>query len=158
MIDIGLPPSQSPQPHFEDSTTYRALRPTKLDKIKNFSHQVRRGIVARSPRYPRMTCSAQGLGHHQVGVELGASPGPHGSAQLFSPKPVSRASHFFRWARAILPTMLFRSPASRAEFRAAVISSDVAGTPPVLPCSPSPLLRRRLIGSYPIMASLRIPQ
>ena len=27
--------SQSPQPHLEDGTTYRPLRPTKLDKIKN---------------------------------------------------------------------------------------------------------------------------
>ena len=26
---------QSTQPHLEDRTTYRALRPTKLDKIKN---------------------------------------------------------------------------------------------------------------------------
>ena len=30
--------SHAPQPDLEDSSTYRALRPTKLDKIKNLPH------------------------------------------------------------------------------------------------------------------------
>ena len=39
--------SQSPQPHLEDGSTYHPLRPTKLDKIKNFRVEVQVGAVAR---------------------------------------------------------------------------------------------------------------
>ena len=39
--------SQSPQPHLEDGTTYRPLRPTKLDKIKNLHLEVQAGGVVR---------------------------------------------------------------------------------------------------------------
>ncbi len=35
-----------PQPHLENGTTYRALRPTRLDKIKNFRAQVQISAVA----------------------------------------------------------------------------------------------------------------
>ena len=50
--------------------------------------------------------------------------------KLFSPRPLSRATLLIGWARVIrpmMPMMRSKSPASRAAFRAAVISTDVAG-------------------------------
>ena len=35
-----------PQPHLEDGTTYRPLRPTKLDKTENLHDEVQAGPVA----------------------------------------------------------------------------------------------------------------
>ena len=35
-----------PHPHLEDGSAYRQLRPTKLDKIKNFCAEVQVGLVA----------------------------------------------------------------------------------------------------------------
>ena len=37
--------SQGPQPHLEDSSVYRPLRPTKLDKIKNLHAEIHTGAV-----------------------------------------------------------------------------------------------------------------
>ena len=37
--------AQSPQPHLEDSSVYRPLRPTKLDKIKNLHAEIHTGAV-----------------------------------------------------------------------------------------------------------------
>ena len=45
--------SQRPQPHLEDGSTYRASRPTQLDKIKNFRDQVQPGVVVEAPLLPR---------------------------------------------------------------------------------------------------------
>ena len=38
--------SQPSQPHLKDGAIYRPLRPTRLDKIKNLSDQVRAGALA----------------------------------------------------------------------------------------------------------------
>ena len=41
-----------PQPHLKDGSAYRQNRPTKPDKIKNFSHQVRSGgVIGSSPAH-----------------------------------------------------------------------------------------------------------
>ena len=40
--------SQLPQPHLKDGSVYRPLRPTRLDKIKNFHVEVRSGPVGRA--------------------------------------------------------------------------------------------------------------
>ena len=37
--------SRSPQPHLEDGSIYRACRPTKLDKIKNFCDFIYSGFL-----------------------------------------------------------------------------------------------------------------
>ena len=48
--------SQSPQPHLKDGSAYRQNRPTKLDKIKNFSDQVQTNSLTKP-----LSC-AEGVG------------------------------------------------------------------------------------------------
>ena len=56
MYEPGDPTgSQSPQPHLEDGTTYRPLRPTRLDEIKNFHLEVQ------AERYSSASMNAGGL-------------------------------------------------------------------------------------------------
>jgi len=47
-----LPEYSQPHPQLKDGTVYRQDRPTKLDKIKNLSHQVRVGGVVSIPTNP----------------------------------------------------------------------------------------------------------
>ena len=78
MIDPGPTPSQSSQPHLEDGSTYRALRPTKLDKIKNFPGQVQSsGVVDYTPLFTRRIKGAKPLPTRQ-GLLIWVSTRPSG--------------------------------------------------------------------------------
>ena len=41
----AIPDGSQPQPHLEDGSAYRPLRPTKLDKIKNLHAEIHTGAV-----------------------------------------------------------------------------------------------------------------
>ena len=47
--DIDL---QASQPQFENGSVYRPIRPTRLDKIKNFHLELRSGSVVRPTSQP----------------------------------------------------------------------------------------------------------
>ena len=53
-------PSQSPQPHLEDSSVYRQNRPTKLDKIKNLYDQVPVANLTGSHGMAKPICTGDG--------------------------------------------------------------------------------------------------
>ena len=61
--------SQAAQPHLEDSSVYRPLRPTLLDKIKNFRPEVRaRSVVG--PASWTLLANDTNLGVRSIPIQI----------------------------------------------------------------------------------------